>query len=163
MKATLKPWAQKQLSQFGYQINESDLVAAFTSATHECNFTITNVSFMPEDAALSVTAFGKMNDEEEEYFIRVVYLTPKLPRVKDLSELIGAKIFKICNYAQYSAKARHRAILGCYAAIELKNGKTFNLSTSDKASMSKLLDSRKDLRLKYQNGQARQFKYLEVK
>ena len=163
MKATLKPWAQKQLSQFGHQINEADLVAAFTSATHECNFIITNVSFMPEDAALSVTAFGKMNDEEEEYFIRVVYLTPKLPRVKDLSELIGAKIFKICNYAQYSAKARHRAILGCYAAIELKNGKTFNLSTSDKANMSKLLDSRKDLRLKYQNGQARQFKYLEVK
>ena len=162
MKATLKPWAQKQLSQFGHQINEADLVAAFTSATHECNFIITNVSFMPEDAALSVTAFGKMNDEEE-YFIRVVYLTPKLPRVKDLSELIGAKIFKICNYAQYSAKARHRAILGCYAAIELKNGKTFNLSTSDKANMSKLLDSRKDLRLKYQNGQARQFKYLEVK
>lgn len=162
MKATLKPWAQKQLSQFGHQVNEADLVAAFTSATHECSFIITNVSFMPEDAALSVTAFGKMNDEEE-YFIRVVYLTPKLPRVKDLSELIGAKIFKICNYAQYSAKARHRAILGCYAAIELKNGKTFNLSTSDKASMSKLLDSRKDLRLKYQNGQARQFKYLEVK
>ena len=163
MKATLKPWAQKQLSQFGHQINESDLVAAFTSATHECNFIITNVSFMPEDAALSVTAFGKMNGEEEEYFIRVVYPTPKLPRVKDLSELIGAKIFKICNYAQYSAKARHRAILGCYAAIELKSGKTFNLSTSDKANMSKLLDSRKDLRLKYQNGQARQFKYLEVK
>lgn len=163
MKATLKPWAQKQLSQFGHQINESDLVAAFTSATHECNFIITNVSFMPEDAALSVTAFGKMNGEEEEYFIRVVYPTPKLPRVKDLSELIGSKIFKICNYAQYSAKARHRAILGCYAAIELKSGKTFNLSTSDKSSMSKLLDSRKDLRLKYQNGQARQFKYLEVK
>ena len=162
MKATLKPWASKQLSQFGHQINESDLVAAFTSATHECNFIITNVSFMPEDAALSVTAFGKMNGEEEEYFIRVVYPTPKLPRVKDLSELIGSKIFKICNYAQYSAKARHRAILGCYAAIELKSGKTFNLSTSDKASMSKLLDSRKDLRLKYQNGQARQFKYLEV-
>ena len=162
MKATLKPWAQKQLSQFGHQINEADLVAAFTSATHECNFIITNVSFMPEDAALSVTAFGKMNSEEEEYFIRVVYPTPKLPRVKDLSELIGSKIFKICNYAQYSAKARHRAILGCYAAIELKSGKTFNLSTSDKASMSKLLDSRKDLRLKYQNGQARQFKYLEV-
>lgn len=161
MKATLKPWAQKQLSQFGHQINEADLVAAFTSATHECNFIITNVSFMPEDAALSVTAFGKMNDEEEEYFIRVVYPTPKLPRVKDLSELIGSKIFKICNYAQYSAKARHRAILGCYAAIELKSGKTFNLSTSDKASMSKLLDGRKDLRLKYQNGQARQFKYLE--
>ena len=163
MKATLKPWAQKQLSQFGHQINESDLVAAFTSATHECSFIIINVSFMPEDAVLSVTAFGKMNDEEEEYFIRVVYPTPKLPRVKDLSELIGAKIFKICNYAQYSAKARHRAILGCYAAIELKSGKTFNLSTSDNASMSKLLDSRKDLRLKYQNGQARQFKYLEVK
>lgn len=163
MKATLKPWAQKQLSQFGHQINESDLVAAFTSATHECSFIITNVSFMPEDAVLSVTAFGKMNDEEEEYFIRVVYPTPKLPRVKDLSELIGAKIFKICNYAQYSAKARHRAILGCYAAIELESGKTFNLSTSDKASMSKLLDSRKDLRLKYQNGRARQFKYLEVK
>lgn len=163
MKATLKSWAQKQLSQFGHQINEADLVAAFTSATHECSFIITNVSFMPEDAALSVTAFGKMNDEEEEYFIRVVYPTPKLPRVKDLSELIGAKIFKICNYAQYSAKARHRAILGCYAAIELKSGKTFNLSTSDKASMSKLLDGRKDLRLKYQNGQARQFKYLEVK
>lgn len=162
MKATLKPWAQKQLSQFGHQINESDLVAAFTSATHECNFIITNVSFMPEDAALSVTAFGKMNDEEEEYFIRVVYPTPKLPRVKDLSELIGSKIFKICNYAQYSAKARHRAILGCYAAIELKSGKTFNLSTSDKSNMSKLLDGRKDLRLKYQNGQARQFKYLEV-
>lgn len=163
MKATLKPWASKQLSQFGHQINESDLVAAFTSATHECNFLITNVSFMPKDAVLSVTAFGKMNDEEEEYFIRVVYPTPKLPRVKDLSELIGSKIFKICNYAQYSAKARHRAILGCYAAIELKSGKTFNLSTSDKASMSKLLDGRKDLRLKYQNGQARQFKYLEVK
>lgn len=163
MKATLKPWAQKQLSQFGHQINEADLVAAFTSATQECNFIVTNVSFMPEDAVLSVTAFGKMNDEEEEYFIRVVYPTPKLPRVKDLSELIGSKIFKICNYAQYSAKARHRAILGCYAAIELKSGKTFNLSTSDKASMSKLLDSRKDLRLKYQNGQARQFKYLEVK
>ena len=163
MKATLKPWAQKQLSQFGHQINEADLVAAFTSATHECSFIITNVSFMPEDAALSVTAFGKMNDEEEEYFIRVVYPTPRLPRVKDLSELIGAKIFKICNYAQYSAKARHRAILGCYAAIELKSGKTFNLSTSDKASMSKLLDSRKDLRLKYQNGQARQFKYLGVR
>lgn len=162
MKATLKPWASKQLSQFGHQINESDLVAAFTSATHECNFIITNVSFMPEDAALSVTAFGKMNGEEEEYFIRVVYPTPKLPRVKDLSELIGSKIFKICNYAQYSAKARHRAILGCYAAIELKSGKTFNLSTSDKENMSKLLDSRKDLRLKYQNGQARQFKYLEV-
>ena len=163
MKATLKPWAQKQLSQFGHQINESDLVAAFTSATHECNFIITNVSFMPEDAVLSVTAFGKMNDEEEEYFIRVVYPTPKLPRVKDLSELIGSKIFKICNYAQYSAKARHRAILGCYAAIALESGETFNLSTSDKANMSKLLDSRKDLRLKYQNGQARQFKYLEVK
>ena len=163
MKATLKPWAQKQLSQFGHQINEADLVAAFTSATHECNFIITNVSFMPEDAALSVTAFGKMNDEEEEYFIRVVYPTPKLPRVKDLSELIGSKIFKICNYAQYSAKARHRAILGCYAAIELKNGKTFNLSTSDKSSMSKFLDGRKDLRLKYQNGQARQFKYLGVR
>ena len=163
MKATLKPWAQKQLSQFGHQINESDLVAAFTSATHECNFTITNVSFIPEDAVLSVTAFGEMNDEEEEYFIRVVYPTPKLPRVKDLSELIGAKIFKICNYAQYSAKARHRAILGCYAAIELKSGKTFNLSTSDKENMSKLLDSRKDLRLKYQHGQNRQFKYLEVK
>lgn len=163
MKATLKPWASKQLSQFGHQINEADLVAAFTSATHECNFIITNVSFMPEDAALSVTAFGKMNGEEDEYFIRVVYPTPKLPRVKDLSELIGSKIFKICNYAQYSAKARHRAILGCYAAIELKSGKTFNLSTSDKDSMSKLLDSRKDLRLKYQNGQARQFKYLEVK
>lgn len=162
MKATLKPWAQKQLSQFGHQINEADLVAAFTSATHECNFIITNVSFMPEDAALSVTAFGKMNDEKEEYFIRVVYPTPKLPRVKDLSELIGSKIFKICNYAQYSAKARHRAILGCYAAIELESGKTFNLSTSDKASMSKLLDGRKDLRLKYQNGRARQFKYLEV-
>ena len=92
MKATLKPWAQKQLSQFGHQINESDLVAAFTSATHECNFTITNVSFIPEDAALSVTAFGKMNDEEEEYFIRVVYPTPKLPRVKDLSELVGATL-----------------------------------------------------------------------
>ncbi len=163
MKATLKPWASKQLSQFGHQIDEADLVAAFTSATHDCNFTITNVSFLPENAELSVTAFGKMNAEEEEYFIRVVYPTPKLPRVKDLSELIGAKIFKICNYAQYSAKARHRAILGCYAAVELKSGKTFNLSTSDKSNMSKLLDGRKDLRLKYKHGQNRQFKYLEVK
>lgn len=159
---TLNRWAAKQLTQFGHKIDESMLKQTFSSATHASDFTIQGLTYDDTTKTLTLAAYGKFQGEEEEYAVRFQYLTPTLPRVKDLSELLGAKIVKSCNYAQYTAKDRHHAVLGCYATIVTGEGKKFNLSTSEESKMSNLLDSRMNLRLKnYSATQAR--KYLEVK
>ena len=159
---TLNRWAVKQLTQFGHKIDESALKQTFSSATHASDFTIQGLTYDDTTKTLTLAAFGKFQGEEEEYTVRFQYLTPTLPRVKDLSELLGAKIVKSCNYAQYTAKDRHHAVLGCYATIVTNEGKKFNLSTSEESKMSNLLDARKTLRLKdYSSSQAK--KYLEVK
>ena len=159
---TLNRWAAKQLIQFGHKIDESSLKQAFSSATHAADFTIQGLTYDDTTKTLTLTAFGKFAGEEESYAVRFQYLTPTLPRVKDLSELLGAKIVKSCNYAQFTAKDRHRAVLGCYATIVTSEGKKFNLSTSEESKMSDLLDSRKILRLKDYSA-SKPSKYLEVK
>lgn len=159
---TLNRWAAKQLTQFGHKIDESTLKQSFSSATHAADFKIQGLTYDDTTKTLTLAAFGKFAGEKDEYAVRFQYLTPTLPRVKDLSELLGAKIVKSCNYAQYTAKDRHHAVLGCYATIIANEGKKFNLSTSEESKMSNLLDARKTLRLKdYSSSQAK--KYLEVK
>lgn len=159
---TLNRWAAKQLTQFGHKIDESTLKQSFSSATHASDFTVQGLTYDDTTKTLTLAASGKFKGEKEEYAVRFQYLTPTLPRVKDLSELLGAKIIKSCNYAQYTAKDRHHAVLGCYATIVTNEGKKFNLSTSEESKMSNLLDARKTLRLKdYSSSQAK--KYLEVK
>ena len=159
---TLNRWAAKQLMQFGHTIDESSLKQAFSSATHAADFKIQGLTYDDTTKTLTLAAFGKFAGEKDEYAVRFQYLTPTLPRVKDLSELLGAKIIKICNYAQFTAKDRHRAVLGCYATVVTSDGKKFNLSTSEESKMSDLLDARKVLRLKdYSASQSN--KYLEVK
>lgn len=159
---TLNRWAAKQLNQFGHKIDESTLKQAFSSATHASDFTIQGLTYDDTTKTLTLAVFGKFKGEEDEYAVRFQYLTPTLPRVKDLSELLGAKIIKSCNYAQYTAKDRHHAVLGCYATIVTSEGKKFNLSTSEESKISSLLDARKTLRLKdYSASQHK--KYLEVK
>lgn len=146
MKTQLNAWALKQLSQYGHKIDESQLHSAFTSRTYDVDFTIAGVHFDPVTKALTLTAFGKFNSGEQDHLIRLQFLTPSAPRLQDLSDLLGAKIVKSCNYGQYTAKARHRTVLACYATVILQSGKKLNISTAAEEKMSKILTDRKTLK-----------------
>ena len=146
MQTQLSTWAQKQLTQFGHKIDESQLHSAFTSRTYDVDFTISGVHFDPATRALSITAFGTFNPDEADHLTRLQFLTPSAPRLQDLSDLLGAKIVKSCNYGQYTAKARHRTVLACYATVILDSGKKLNISTASEDKMSKILTDRKTLK-----------------
>ena len=146
MQTKLNAWSLKQLTQFGHKIDESQLHAAFTSRTYDVDFTISGVHFDPVTKALTLTAFGKFNSEEQDHLIRLQFLTPSAPRLQDLADLLGAKIVKSCNYGQYTAKARHRTVLACYATVILQSGKKLNISTASEEKMSKILTDRKTLK-----------------
>lgn len=146
MKTQLNAWAINQLTQFGHKIDESQLHSAFTSRTYDVDFTIAGVHFDPATKALSITAIGKFDSNEPEHLIRLQFLTPSAPRLQDLSDLLGAKIVKSCNYGQYTAKARHRTVLACYATVILKSGKKLNVSTASEDKMSNVLTDRKTLK-----------------
>lgn len=146
MQTKLNAWALKQLTQFGHKIDESQLHSAFTSRTYDVDFTISGVHFDPVTKALTLTAFGKFNYEEQDHLIRLQFLTPSAPRLQDLADLLGAKIVKSCNYGQYTAKARHRTVLACYATVILQSGKKLNISTASEEKMSKILTDRKTLK-----------------
>lgn len=145
MKTKLNAWALKQLTQFGHKIDESQLHSAFTSRTYDVDFTISGVHFDPVTKALTLTAFGKF-ESDEDHLIRLQFLTPSAPRLQDLADLLGAKIVKSCNYGQYTAKARHRTVLACYATVILQSGKKLNISTASEEKMSKILTDRKTLK-----------------
>lgn len=146
MKTQLNAWALKQLTQFGHKIDESHLHSAFTSRTYDVDFTISGVHFDPVTKALTLTAFGKFDSNEPDHLIRLQFLTPSAPRLQDLADLLGAKIVKSCNYGQYTAKARHRTVLACYATVILQPGKKLNISTASEEKMSKILTDRKTLK-----------------
>lgn len=146
MQTKLNAWALKQLTQFGHKIDESQLHSAFTSRTYDVDFTISGVHFDPVTKALTLTAIGKFNSDEQDHLIRLQFLTPSAPRLQDLADLLGAKIVKSCNYGQYTAKARHRTVLACYATVILQSGKKLNISTSSNDKISKILTDRKTLK-----------------
>lgn len=145
MQTQLNTWAIKQLTQFGHKIDESQLHSAFTSRTYDVDLTISGVHFDPATKALSITAFGKF-ESDEDHLIRLQFLTPSAPRLQDLADLLGAKIVKSCNYGQYTAKARHRTVLACYATVILQSGKKLNISTAAEEKMSKILTDRKTIK-----------------
>ena len=146
MQTQLNTWALKQLTQFGHKIDESQLHSAFTSRTYDVDLTISGVHFDPVTKALTLTAIGKFNSDEQDHLIRLQFLTPSASRLQDLADLLGAKIVKSCNYGQYTAKARHRTVLACYATVILQSGKKLNISTSSNDKMSKILTDRKTLK-----------------
>lgn len=146
MQTKLNAWALKQLTQFGHKIDESQLHSAFTSRTYDVDFTISGLHFDPITKALTLTALGKFDSDTEDHLIRLQFLTPSAPRLQDLADLLGAKIVKSCNYGQYTAKARHRTVLACYATVILQSGKKLNISTASEEKMSKILTDRKTLK-----------------
>ena len=150
----LKNWANKQLTDYKLidRVDESKLRESYTSKTHDCDLTIIGIYWTSFEGQknLYITAVGDYNGEMQRFKLQV--MNPILPRVKDISELLNAKIFAMCHYCQFSAVAGQRKILTCYCKIEKTDGKKFNLSTApigkDLGTMIEELPNKKIARVK---------------
>lgn len=127
----LQPWAVKHLERNELEIPTAKMLEkTFSSKTAECEFLITNVNYFKPTQTLTITAFGHLVGETEDYVVRLQFPQPKVPRTKDLSTLIGGKVTKLSPIAQYTNTYRHRAILTCYATI-ITEARKLNVSSSN--------------------------------
>lgn len=126
----MKNWAAKQLDSYGIKeiVESKDIANCYDFRQLQTDLRIVGItkSKVNEVDQITVIAIGRIGDEERK--LRISFLQPALPRVKNLNEILDGHIKVMSNYAQ--VKSSHRNFIGCYAKIEKTDGKSFNLSTN---------------------------------